>query len=222
MELEQAILERRSIRAFKPDPVPAEVLKEILDIARWTPSFANTQPWEFTVVGGELLEELRRRLREVAASDPEGKPDVPWPELVDPFLSRRRELGFALYDAQGIPRDDREKREAWRLFGIGFFDAPNVIVISLDRCFTAWGMYDLGAIAFATALLAHARGLGTCPQAAPTRYPWLFRELLGIPENKLVVLALAIGYPDSGAPVNCFPRPRASLDELVTWKGINP
>jgi len=222
MELEQAILGRRSIRAFKPEPVPPGVLREIVDLARWTPSFANTQPWEFTIAGGEPLEELRRRLRQVAAADPEGKPDIPWPELIEPFRSRRRELGFALYDAQGIPREDRARREALRLSGAGFFDAPNVIVLSLDRCFTAWGVYDLGAVAFTLMLLAHARGLGTCPQAAPPRYPWLFREVLGIPETKLVVLALPIGYPEPNAPVNHFPRHRAPLEELVAWKGIAP
>ena len=97
-----------------------------------------------------------------------------------------------------------------------------MIVISLDRSFTAWGIYDLGAAAFSLMLLAHVRGLGTCPQAAPTRYPSVFRQVLGIPEGKLVVLALPIGYPDADAPVNRFARPRASLEELVTWKGIAP
>ena len=77
MELEQAILGRRSIRVFKPDPVPPGILREILDLARWTPSFGNTQPWEFVVVGGERLEELRRKVREAAGADPEGKPDIP-------------------------------------------------------------------------------------------------------------------------------------------------
>lgn len=222
MDLEKAILDRRSIRVFKPDPVPAGVLREIVDLARWTPSFANTQPWEFSIAAGQPLEELRRKLRETAAADPEGKPDIPWPEVGEPFRSRRRELGFTLYDSQGIPREDRAKRDEYRLFGIGFFDAPNVIVLSLDRSFTAWGVYDLGAVAFALMLLAHTRGLGTCPQAAPTRYPWLFRQVLGIPESKLVVLALPIGYPDPQAPVNRFPRPRAPLEELLVWKGTGP
>lgn len=223
MELEAAIRGRRSIRAFKPDPVPAKVLRDLIDLARWTPNFAGTQPWEFTVVGGEPLEELRRKLREVAAADPEGKPDIPWPALqVEPWRTWRRELGFALYDSQGIAREDRARREAWRVFGAGFFDAPSVIVISLDRSFTAWGIYDIGAIAFALMLEAHALGLGTCPQAQPTRYPGLFREVLGIPEGKLVVLALPVGYPDLGAPINRFPRHRAPLEELVTWKGVAP
>lgn len=222
MELEQAILSRRSIRAFRPDPVPSRILKEILELARWTPSFGNTQPWEFTVAGGEPLEELRRRLREVAAADPEGKPDISWPQLVEPFLSRRRDVGMTIHDSQGIPRDNRARREAWRLSGVGFFGAPHVIVVSIDRCFTGWGLYDLGAVAFGLMLLAHAQGLGTCPQAHPTRYPWLFHEVLGIAESKLVVLALAVGYPDPEAPVNRFRRYRAPLEELGTWKGIAP
>jgi len=222
MDLEQALLGRRSIRSFKPDPVPAATLTHILDRARWTPSFANTQPWEFTVASGKPLEELRRQLRKAATTDPDGKPDIPWPDFPEPFRSRRREVGLAINAALGIQAEDKERREAWRLLGMAFFNAPHVIVISMDRCFTAWGILDVGAVSQSIMLLAHAQSLGTCPQAAPTRYPGLFRSVLGIPESKLIVLAVPIGYPDLASPVNTFQRPRAPLAELVTWRGGAP
>jgi nitroreductase len=222
MDLEQAVLGRRSIRVFKPDPVPAATLARILDHARWTPSFANTQPWEFIIVSGQPLEELRQQLKKAAVADPDGRPDIPWPTFPEPFSTRRREVGLAINGALDIRAEEKERREAWRLTGMAFFNAPHVIVISIDKCFTAWGILDVGAVSQTIMLLAHAQGLGTCPQAAPTRYPRLFRNVLGIPESKLIVLAVPIGYPDKDSPVNTFQRPRAPLAELLTWKGGGP
>ena len=222
MDLEDAILGRRSVRSFKPDPVPAEVLREILDLARWAPSAVNYQPREFTIVGGTSLEELRRRLRQAAATDPDGKPEILWPNLTEPYRSRRKEVGLAVVKALGIRREDKAALNAWELFGVGFFDAPQAVVVSIDRCFTAWGILDVGAAALALMLAAHSRGLGTCPQATQMRYPWIFHEVLEIPESKQVVLAIAIGYPKHDAPVNQFVRTRAAMDDLVTWKGFAP
>lgn len=220
MELTEAILNRRSIRAYLPQPVPGGVLEEIMKTAIWTPSFANTQPWEFAIVGGEKLEELRRKVTATATASPEGNPDIPWPNLIDPWAQRRRQGGIKTVQAKNIARDDQAKREWWRLFGAGCFDAPHVIVIYIDRCFTAWGVYDVGAIAFSIMLLAHSHGLGTCPQAAPTRYPQVFHEVLDIPESKLVILALPIGYPNWSDPVNQIQREREPLENLAHWHGI--
>jgi len=222
MDLQEAILSRRSIRAFRPDPVPPKMLEEILDLARWTPSFANTQGWDFTIVGGKVLAELRRRLREGAVADPPGKPEIPWPDLPEKYHARRREIGLSVFKALGVPDEDKAAREAWRLAGVGFFDAPHVIIICAARCLLGWGMYDVGAVAQSIMLAAHAKGLGTCPQAAPIRHPWIFREVLGIPPEKEVVLAMPIGYPSREAPVNRFERTRLPLDEMVTWKGMDP
>jgi len=221
MELEQAVLGRRSIRAFRPDPVPPAVLRELIDMARWTPSAVNTQPWEFTVVGGDLLEKLRSRLREAAAVDPVGKPEMSSPtNLPDRFKARRVDLGNAVLQALGIAADDKAKKDEWFLFGIGFFDAPHVIVLTMERCFTELAVMDMGAVALTLMLLAHGRGLGTCPQAAPLRYPWIFHEVLGIPETKRVTLAIPIGYPNLDASVNRFTRTRVSTDELLRWLGV--
>jgi len=222
MDLEDAILGRRSVRSFRPDPVPAEVLREILDLARWTPSAVNSQPWEFTIVGGAPLEELRRKLRQAAVADPDGKPEILWPNLPEPYRSRRKDVGLAVVQALGIRKEDKAGLNAWQLFGVGFFDAPQVVVVSIDRCFTAWGILDVGAAALALMLAAHSRGLGTCPQATQMRYPWLFHEILGIPEGKQVILAIPIGYPKDEAPVNRFARTRAAVDDLVSWKGFAP
>jgi nitroreductase len=223
MQIEEAIVGRRSIRAFRPDPVPTAVLREIVEAARWVPSAANTQPWEFTIVGGERLQTLRNRLRETAIADPVGKPEMSWPStLPERFKERRLEIGRVTTEALGIAADDKARRDAWSLFGIGFFDAPQVIVLTMERCFTDLGVLDMGAVALALMLLAHGKGLGTCPQAAPLRYPWIFHEVLGIPESKRVMLAVPIGYPVTEAPVNRFARTRVPVDECLTWSGFVP
>ncbi len=223
MQLEEAILGRRSIRAFRPDPVPPAVLRSLVDRARWTPSAANTQPWEFTIVGGEPLQTLRSRLRAAAAADPVGKPEMGWPAaLPERFKARRQEVGDAVLQALGIAAEDKAKKNEWFLAGVGFFDAPHLIVLTVERCFAELAILDLGAVALALELLAYGEGLGTCPQAAPLRYPWVFHEVLGIPGTKRVMLAMPIGFPALDAPVNRFPRTRVPLHEIVRWSGIIP
>ena len=220
MQIEEAILGRRSIRAYRPDSVPLAVLRELIDQARWTPSAANTQPWEFTIVAGETLQTLRSRLRTTAAADPVGKPEMGWPpNLPERFKARRLEVANTMNRALGIGAEDKAKKDQWFLFGIGFFDAPQVIILTMERCFTELAVIDMGAVALTLMLLAHGKGLGTCPQAAPLRYPWIFHEVLGIPERKRVMLALPIGYPVPDAPVNRFARTRTGTDEFLTCLG---
>jgi nitroreductase len=223
MQIEETILGRRSIRAYRPDPVPSAVLREIVDAARWTPSAANTQPWELSIVGGECLKTLRERLREAAKADPVGKPEMGWPSnLPERFRARRREVGNAVTGALGIAADDEARKAEWVLFGVGCFDAPQVIVLSMERLFTELALMDIGAVALAIMLLAHGKGLGTCPQTASLRYPRVLHEVLGIPESKRIMLVIPIGYPADEAPMNRLARTRVSTDECLTWLGIDP
>ena len=223
MQMQDAFLSRRSIRAFRPDPVPPAVLQELVDTVRWAPSAANTQPWEFTIVGGDVLQKLRSRLREAVAVDPLGKPEMKWPaSLPERFKGRRADVGARTLEALGVAADDAAKKDEWLRFGIGFFDAPHVIVLKMERCFSDLAVMDLGGVAFGLELLAHDMGLGTCPQAAPLRYPWIFHEVLAIPEHMRVMLTLPIGYPVVEAPVNRFPRPRVPIGEILQWSGIIP
>jgi len=223
MDLEEAVLGRRSIRAFRPDPVPPAMLRDLVDRARWTPSAANTQPWEFIIVGGEPLRTLRSRLRTAAVADPVGKPEMGWPAtLPERFKARRQDVGDAVLRALGIAADDKVKKNEWFLAGVGFFDAPQIVLVTMERCFTDLAILDLGAVALALELLAYGEGLGTCPQAAPLRYPWIFHEVLAIPETKRVMLTVPIGFPALDAPVNRFPRARVPLHDILRWSGITP
>lgn len=221
MDLVEAIRCRKSIRAYKPVPVPNKILSELLDTCIRAPSFANTQPWEFAIIGGKVLDELKRALVHKAEEDAPRDPDIPDPTFAGRYLERRRENGRQLFEVLGIAREDREKRHQWSLTGSRFFDAPNAIIIYIDKSLGAWSILDVGIVMQTIMLAAQNYGLGTCAQYRAVIYPEELRRVLNIPESKLIVCGLAIGYPDMDAPQNWFQSTRDPLDAFVTCHGIN-
>lgn len=219
MDLVAAVKARRSIRAFKPDPVPKQILEEIADTARWCPSWENIQPWELTIIGGEKMSELRREL--IQAADEPAHPDIAAPRFGEPYLTRRRNLGQRLvFDTLKIAREDTERRRWWRFEGLGLFHAPSAIFATVDRSLNSWSIFDAGMLSQTLMLCAQHYGLGTCIQASPVMYPDVIRRVTGIPENKLIVIAIAIGYPDWDNPVNHFEREREEVAKFVSWCGL--
>jgi len=227
MEVADAISQRKSIRAFKPDAVPQEILKEIVELALRAPSWANTQPWELAIVGGSKLEEIRRAYTEKAQDLP--NPDLAFPrEFPEPFDTRRRAVGRKLFEIMGISREDREKRRWWYMQGLALYGAPSVIYIYIDRSFylqgdtlNVWPIFDCGLIAENIMLLATKFGLGTIPAIQAVMYPDVLREILAIPDSKLMVLGIAIGYPNWDDPVNQFHSEREPLDRVASWYGFD-
>jgi len=226
MDIVEAINQRRSIRAFKPNPVPQKVLDEIVGVALRAPSWGNTQPWEFAIVGGKQLEKIREGF--VAKSSEPPNPDVPIPsEFPEPFITRRRAVGARVFEIKGIGREDKEKRVAWTMAGLRLFEAPNAIYILTDRSFyeqkdtiNVWPIFDCGCIAENIMLLATKHGLGTIAQIAAVMYPGVLRKILEIPDTKVIVLGIAIGYPDWDEPINQLHTDRTALAEVVTWHGF--
>ncbi len=229
MDIAEAINQRKSIRAFKSGPVPKETLKEIMELALRAPSWANTQPWEFAIVAGKKLEEIRQAFVEKAAAEEEDNPDIPRPrEFAQLYDSRRRVLGRKVLELKGISREDKEKRRWWVLQGLRLFDAPCVIYIYTDRSFyqqaaglNIWPVFDCGLVAENIMLLATQYGLGTIAQIQAVAYPDVLRKVLGIPDSKLIVLGIAVGYPDWDAPVNQLHSEREPLDNVSTWHGFD-
>lgn len=227
MDIADAISQRKSIRAFRPDAVPQEILKEIMELALRAPSWANTQPWEFAIVGGGKLEEIRQAYIEKAEELP--NPDLAFPrEFPEPFDTRRRAVGRKLFEILGISREDREKRRWWYLQGLRLFGAPCAIYIYIDRSFylqgdslNVWPIFDCGSIAENIMLLATKFGLGTIPAIQAVMYPHVLRNILGIPDSKVIVLGIAIGYPNWDDPVNQFRSQREPLDEVTKWYGFD-
>jgi len=219
MEIFQTVTTRRCIRRFKPDPVPEPLLREILEAARWSPSWGNTQSWEISVVIGAALDRFQKANRQRLLDGVIPDPDTPMPEAwPEPLKQRYGDVGKQVLTALEIPRGDKEARLRYYGDMFALFDAPCLLLFCVDRGIPReYAMLDTGAIMQTVCLLAHARGLGSCILAASVRYPALIREIIPIPETKAVIIGVAVGYPDGEAPVNQFTRERANPDEFTRW-----
>jgi len=219
MELQEAIRKRRSIRQFLVKPVPEEMIREIIADSLWAPSWGNTQPWEIVVVSGEKLEEFKKKNEETLLAGQAAQTDIPMPQVwPDAYLNRYKDLGKGVLSSLAIAREDKEARllHFTRMFGL--FDAPALILLTVDKELSLeYAMLDIGIYLQTFCLLAHDRGLGTCIMAVTVSYADLVRELFEVPETKTIVMGAIFGWPDPEAPVNHFDRQRGSLEEFVKW-----
>ncbi|MCX5852649.1 MAG: nitroreductase [Deltaproteobacteria bacterium] len=224
MDIVEAIRLRKSIRKFKPEPIPKEVLSKILEIAIRAPSAMNTQPWEFTVITGKVLENVKtvniEKLRSGAPIHLE-HPSGGWP-FESIYRNRQVELGMQLFELMDIPRDDMQKRADWIERGFRYFDAPAAIIIMTDRVLNEGGpMFDIGTIAQNICLVALKYSLGTCIEDQGIMYPEVLREYAGISESKRIVMSIAIGYPDWEFPANRLESTRDRVEYITTWRGFD-
>ena len=228
MDVVDAIKERKSIRAFKPDPVPLDLLKKIIELAQRAPSWANTQPWEFAVATGKKLKAIQEAFVKRGAQGMQNAPvDVARPpDYPEPFISRIKKMQ-AQENRGRTSEATKEEMEArlinnWRHYGastcIYLLVAKNFLY--QEKGINVWAMYDCGAAVQNIMLLATNYGLGTIPQAMAVVYPDIIRKELGIPEDKLIALGIAIGYPDLKNPVNKDRRDREPLDEIAKFYGF--
>lgn len=218
MELLEGIETRRSIRAFKPTPIPEETLRKILKVASKSPSYTNTQPWEVAVVTGKKKEELSKILYDLANSNVTPNPDIPSARNWPPELERRsREHGANRFKALGIERENEQQRKGMRLSNFEFYGAPCVLFLFMDSTLGSWSMFDMGSFSQSVLLAAHALGMESCLQASIAGYPDAVREFLKIPKTKKLVLGISMGYPNLEAKINTYHAQRASLDAFVQW-----
>jgi len=220
MDVIEAIKSRKSIRGYKPDPVPKEVLKEILDIATRAPSSMNTQPWEFAVIAGGVMDQIKRANMEKFNTGERPQLEVTRGEYTGKYRDRQVALAVKLFQLMGIAREDREKRTEWMRRGFRFFDAPAAIVLSMDKCVGQGGQFDIGAVSQTIALAALNYGLGTCIQGQGIMYPDVIRQFTGIPDSKLIVIAITIGYPDWDFPANKIQSEREPIENIASWYGV--
>jgi nitroreductase len=215
MDIIKSIEERRSTRAFLDKPVERETLEHLLRLATQAPSAINLQPWEFTVVSGEERKRLSRvllkRMRERNISCGPGATS-PLPEY---FVNRQRGLLNAMLPH--LP----EKTSFQDFVNEGscdFYGAPTAIIICIDEVFSSARLADIGIVVGYIVLAAHALGLGTCPIGLITAFDEDIKELLNIPEEKHVVIGVAVGYRDPQAPVNQTKSERVALAEVAKWR----
>jgi nitroreductase len=215
MDTLQAIRERRSARAFKPVPIPKGKVAEILELAVNAPSANNLQPWEFVVVMDEERERLSRRLlkayKEKQISCGSG--------AVKPLPEAIRQRGIRTLEEMKayVAKTGRDVDSFVNEGSCDFYGAPVAIIICLNDCFSARQFVDVGTAVGYMALAAEASGLASCPIGLISDYADEIRELLNIPENKRVVIGVALGYADKENPMAQFRSSRAELSELVRW-----
>jgi nitroreductase len=223
MDLIQAIQTRKSIRGYKTDPVPGDVLKRIMEIAARAPSAMNTQPWEFFILGGEVLKKVVdanvRNLRSGVA--PKGEHNVVgWPND-SVYRTRQVTLAKELFRLMDIPREDKQKRVDWMERGFRFFDAPVAIIVVADKCLAENSpLIDIGIVIQNICLAALEFGLGTCIEDQGVLYPDVMRDIAEIPDSKRIIMAIAMGYPDWSFPANKIQSTRVSMEENTSWLGI--
>ena len=224
MDIIEAAKTRKSIRGYKRDPVPKEVLEQILELASHAPSAMNTQPWEFTVLTGEVLANVRQGNIELVNSGALPSPEhvvTGWPRD-SIYRQRQVDLAKQLFRLMDIPREDKEKRAKWMERGFRYFDAPAAIILSTDRCLSESGpLLDIGAVIQTICLGALHFGLGTCIEDQGTMYPQVLRKYAHIPESKRIIAAIAIGYPDWDFPANKVESEREPIENVTTWLGFD-
>jgi nitroreductase len=211
--VDAAITSRRSIRAFLPTPVPRATIEEILAVASRAPSGTNTQPWRVYVLKGAARQRLVDAIsavyddpaRRAAHTEEYAYYPTRW---VEPYLGRRRKVGWDLYGLLGIGRDDKSRMHAQHGRNYRFFDAPVGFIFTIDRVMEQGSWLDYGMFLQNIMVAARARGLDTCPQAAFTQFHRVIREQLALPDNEMLVCGMSLGYADMSRVENSLQTER--------------
>ena len=216
MDLIDSIQKRRSCRAFLERPVDKDTLERLLTLSTNAPSAINLQPWELTVVSGEEKKRLSRllvkRMKEMQIScGPGAKSSLP-----EYFVERQRGL---LNSIQPNLPENADFQDFINEGSCNFYGAPTAIIICVDEVFSTARLTDIGVLVGYLVLSAYGMGLSTCPIGLITAFDDEIREELSLPEQKHVVIGVAVGYADPGSPVNLSRSERAPLDDVVRWRG---
>lgn len=223
MEFEELVRTRRSIRGYKADPVPRDVIDEIISVAKGAPSSMNSQPWHVHVLTGAPLDEIRRRNMEEMEAGVKPKRDI---FTHGPYEGehRRRQVDIAkkLFAAMGIERHDAERRQDWVRRGFRQFDAPVSIILTYDRVLDpgATCHFDLGALSYGIVLAAWDRGIGAVVNGQGISRSDIVREVARIPDDEVIMTAIAMGYPNDDFAANSVRSDREPNDAFVRYVGF--
>lgn len=218
MKLELAIRTRRSVRGFLPAAVPEATLREVFELAQWSPSNCNIQPWVPHVVSGESLRKLGAAMCEAADA---GRPyDPDWPadgKYQGIYRERQYDAAARLYGAMGVERRDLEGRRAAYLRNLRCFDAPHAAFIFMHRPFDAREITDVGMYAQTLMLVLTSRGIASCAQGALGLYTGIVRRHLGLDEDHRLMFGVSFGYEDTSVAANATRTARAPLEQAVRF-----
>lgn len=218
LNTDDAIRARRSVRGFRPEPVPDELMQRVFDLAQCAPSNCNTQPWVVHVASGAVRDHLRLRLLQAAADPAQHRPDFPYDGRYDGvFRARQLDAAVQLYGVMGIARDDKAGRAASYRRNFELFDAPHVAFLFIPGAFGLREAADIGMYAQTLMLALTAHGLASCPQTSLSFFPRVVREVLGVDAGHKLLFGLAFGYEDPGVAANACRVGRAALSETVAF-----
>jgi nitroreductase len=220
MDVHDALRSRHATRAYKPEAISRETVQKILEDARNTPSWANSQPWEVFVAAGAPLEKLRQRFMENFNNNVSTEPEIPRPVWPPEISERVAELAAGRMRALGIVPDDQEARKKMGMDNYKFFDAPVVIYLCMARNLGSWSMYDLGAFSQSIMLAAQNYGLNTIPAVMLAGYPDLIRAELGIPAEFNIIIGIALGYGDQYKAENKFISSKRAVQDFARFMGF--
>ncbi len=220
MEFDELTSDRRSVRGFRTDPIPREVMTEIVEVATRAPSSMNSQPWHFHVISGDALERIRdgntERMMAGAAPDREITSHGGYEGV---HRERQKEVALQLFDAMDIAWEDKGRRKDWAMRGFRQFDAPVSVVGTIDRNLThsTVAYFDLGAAVYGMVLAAWERGVGSVINGQGISQSSVVRANGNIPEDQIIVITVAMGYPADGFAANDVKSRRRPVDDVVTF-----
>jgi nitroreductase len=221
---QSVVMGRRSIRGYKPDPVPQKLILEVLAMAIRSPSSLNTQPWNFTVVSGDPLDAIRKGNTERNLAGVPSSREFTASEGYE-GAHRERQIGVAkqLFTAMDIARDDKVKRKEWVLRGFRQFDAPVSIIVTYDKVLKGNDIapFDCGAVINALVNAAWSRGLGCVINSQGIMQSPVVREHAGIADDQIIMKSIAIGWPDDSFPANAVVSERKSVQEAAVFRGFD-
>jgi nitroreductase len=219
MDVLDAMRGRKSTRAYLDKPVARETIESILGAARWAPSGVNSQPWQVAVVMGAIKAHISEALLTARKTKQPENPDYAYypSEWREPYKSRRKATGLALYQALNIGKDAPSARlTAWNN-NYHFFGAPAGLFFFVDKALSRGAWVDMGMFIGNVMLAARGHGLETCPQASLAEYPDIVRGILNMPDTHALICGMALGYADAGAPVNRYRTEREPVSAFTTW-----
>jgi nitroreductase len=222
--VDEAINTRQSVRAFLPTPVERGTVEELLKLAARSASGSNIQPWRVRVIAGDVGEQMVKAIFDSVERDGFEPYQREWNYYPvnwrEPFLGRRRKIGWDMYSLLGVAKGDFEGTQRARMRNYEFFGAPVGMIFTLDEDLEIGSWLDLGIYLGALMIAARGHGLHTCPQAAFADFHKVIRPILDIPEKEIIVCGMALGHIDPDAPVNKLATARAPLADFASFKGF--
>jgi nitroreductase len=219
MNVADALIARKSVRAFLDKPVEQEKLEQVLTAASHAPSGVNTQPWQVAVVRGATKQKLQEQMEKAFREGAKTQADYAYypDEWLEPYKDRRKACGLQMYSTLSIGREDKEKRINQWAANYRAFDAPVMLLFFMDGCMNTGSYLDYGLFLQSIMLAAVEQGLATCPQAALAEYPEIVKSTLGYEEDSILMCGMSLGYEDTDALVNSYRTPREEISAFTRY-----